>query len=81
MLPENPDPQRIKPVLEAIQAVWEKYPDCALGQMLVSAACAQRSLKIEEVFYLPDDELLRRLQEWDEENVRFIEEWKRRQST
>jgi hypothetical protein len=78
MLPDNPDPQRIKPVLEAIQAVWEKYPECGLGQMLVAAACAHTSLTIEEVFYLPDDELVRRLREWDEENKRFLQEWNRR---
>jgi hypothetical protein len=79
MLPANPDPQRIGPVLEAIRVVWEQYPDCALGQLLVAAACAHTSLEIEEVFYLPDDELLRRLRAWDIENERFLREWRNRQ--
>jgi hypothetical protein len=78
MLPENPDPGRIAHVLDEIRAIWEKYPDHALGQLLIAAACAKTALRLEELFYCPDDELVRRLRDYDVEGQRFVEEWKRR---
>ena len=51
------DPQRIQYILEQIGVVWELHPDYRLGQ-LISMFAGRFA-----VFYLEDDELLRRLRQ------------------
>ncbi|HZY84787.1 MAG TPA: hypothetical protein VFE78_08145 [Gemmataceae bacterium] len=74
----DPDPKRIGPVLDAIRAIWEKCPDCRLGQLLVSAACRDRELRVEELFFLDDTELVERLRADVEEALRVAEEYARK---
>jgi hypothetical protein len=54
------DPARIEPMLNRIRILWELYPDWRLGQLLVNIVRPKRSCP--EVFYIEDDELIRRLE-------------------
>ena len=53
------DPARIEPVLQLIRTLWELNPDLRLGQLLVSIIRPKQSCP--EVFYIEDDELVRRI--------------------
>lgn len=58
------DPNRIKPILAAIQAQWEKCPDLRLGQLVynaISKGSEDRLPPFPELFYAEDDVLLRGL--------------------
>lgn len=53
------DPARIKPMLDLLRTVWELNPDLRLGQLLVNIVRPKESCP--EVFYVEDDELVRRI--------------------
>lgn len=53
------DPQRIPDVLHLIEKVWQKHPDLRLGQLLLNHIDPVSPCP--ELYYLEDDELLRRL--------------------
>ncbi len=53
------DPDRIDPLLAKLGEAWKRHPDLRLGQLLV--ALVKPSEACPEVFYIEDDELLKRL--------------------
>jgi uncharacterized protein YihD (DUF1040 family) len=53
------DPARIEPMLNLIRTAWELNPDMRLGQLLVNIVRPTQSCP--EVFYVEDDELVRRI--------------------
>jgi hypothetical protein len=54
------NPGRIGPILELLRTVWELNPDLRLGQIFVNVVHPpQQSLAI---FYIEDDEIVRRLE-------------------
>ena len=54
------DPKRIRPTLDAIEKVWNKYPDWRLGQLIVNANGNR------DPFYLEDDLLINKLRGMDD---------------
>jgi uncharacterized protein YihD (DUF1040 family) len=50
------DPKRIAEVLDLIEAIWKKHPDLRLGQLIFNTCPRQ-----DDLFYLEDDELYKRL--------------------
>jgi len=52
------DPIRQKELLDLIEAIWTKYPDLRLGQLL-----SNRMILLEgtDLFYLEDNELYKKL--------------------
>lgn len=59
MRPQQRDPMRIQPTLDALGRVWAQMPDLRLGQLIYNA-CRGSEPQL-EVFHIEDDELLRRL--------------------
>jgi hypothetical protein len=53
------DPARIEAVLHLLRTVWELNPDWRLGQLLVNIIRPKQPCP--EVFYIEDDELVRRI--------------------
>jgi len=53
------DPARIEPILNLIRTAWELNPDMRLGQLIVNIVRPKESCP--EVFYVEDDELVRRV--------------------
>ena len=51
------DPERIKSVLNRLQAVWEKYPDLRLGQLILNV------VQDPTLYYLEDDKLIETIEE------------------
>jgi uncharacterized protein YihD (DUF1040 family) len=52
------DPKRIKTILKAVESEWSRSPDLRLGQLLANL------LRLgEDIFYLEDEILLKRLRE------------------
>ena len=47
-----------KEILEALERVWDRYPDWRLGQLVVNVGDSR------DPYYLEDDDLLRELREW-----------------
>lgn len=43
------DPERMTPTLEAVRAIWEKYPDLRLGQLIYALNDGA------DPFYVEDD--------------------------
>ena len=61
------DPKRIKEILNSIEAIWQKYPDFRLGQLVENA----RMTKIEnnptcDLYYLEDTAMLEKLEKLKE---------------
>jgi hypothetical protein len=57
------DPNRIKPILAEIEALWEKYPQLRLGQLLGNC------FHTEDIYYVEDRHLIKRLKEtYDQAN-------------
>jgi hypothetical protein len=54
------DPARIEPMVKLIRAAWELYPDMRLGQLFVNIVRPKQPCP--EVFYVEDDELVRRVE-------------------
>lgn len=54
------DPNRIDPMLQAIAEAWKQCPDLRLGQLIVNAV--NPGCPAPEVFYMEDDELVRRIE-------------------
>jgi len=50
------DLNRIKPIIDTVTQVWNKHPDLRLGQMLENLTGYD-----EDLYYVEDDELLKRL--------------------
>lgn len=58
------DPARIEPMLEALRALWTKYPDLRLGQLVynaISKGSEDRLPPFPELFYAEDDAAMRGL--------------------
>jgi len=55
------DPKRIPKVLEAVRKIWEKFPDRRLGQLIYNLT-QFHEIKEKDVFYLEDDELLKKIE-------------------
>ncbi len=51
------NPQRISEVLDLIEAIWRKYPDLRLCQILDNI----HSKSVHQLYYIEDDELYRLL--------------------
>ena len=51
------DPERIKSILNRLQAVWEKYPDFRLGQLILNV------LQDPLLYYIEDDKLIEAIEE------------------
>ena len=65
------DPKRIEKVLVDIKAIWEKYPDMRLGQLIGNV------LEGPSLYYVEDDSLVKALKDMYEgakETVRFDED-------
>jgi uncharacterized protein YihD (DUF1040 family) len=52
------DKKRIDIVLSKIKTIWEKYPDLRLGQLILNVV---RDTNSHVLYYLEDDELLKKL--------------------
>jgi uncharacterized protein YihD (DUF1040 family) len=48
------DKNRIKPLLELIESIWEQYPDLRLGQLMTNAA-HKSGWRIDGLFFIEDD--------------------------
>lgn len=62
------DPARIPEILRRIQAVWEKYPDLRLGQLLNNARTASLGPYQRQVlddFYIEDEVYLKMVEDFD----------------
>jgi hypothetical protein len=58
------DPKRIPEMLELLGAVWKRYPDWRLGQLIVNHLPSD----VRDPFFVEDDELLVNLkQTWMDE--------------
>lgn len=53
------DPERIDRILYMLKRRWKEVPDWRLGQILINLTYAD-----EDLFYLEDDELEKRLKIW-----------------
>lgn len=53
------DPERITRILEFLRVIWSRNPDLRLGQLLLNCAYPNT----DDIYYLEDDELLKRLEE------------------
>ena len=56
------DPKRIPDILDKLSALWEKYPDLRLGQLIANAHNCSPSRQC-DIFYLEDDLLVEGLDE------------------
>lgn len=56
------DPSRIPVVIEALWRAWEANPDWRLGQLIFNAA--RPTPPSPTLFYMEDDVLMRRLQDF-----------------
>jgi hypothetical protein len=54
------DPARIQLVLDSIRTGWELQPDLRLGQIIVNAVRPPQPCPA--IFYIEDDELVRRIE-------------------
>ena len=52
------DPNRIPIVLNRLQAVWKKYPDLRLGQLITNV------FRSDSLYYLEDDRLIDIIEEF-----------------
>jgi uncharacterized protein YihD (DUF1040 family) len=52
------DPNRIPVVLSRLQAVWKKYPDLRLGQLITNV------FRSDSLYYLEDDRLIDIIEEF-----------------
>lgn len=53
------DPNRIKPILAALEQAWQQNPDFRLTQLIIAAASMVRDLEgSSPTFYVEDDVLL-----------------------
>lgn len=57
------DPKRIEEVLQQVRTYWCQNPDLRLGQILTILS------RNTDVFYLEDDELIKRLKEANNEKA------------
>lgn len=57
------DPKRIERILNLLRRIWKEVPDWRLGQLLVN-----QTYRDEDLFYLEDSELEKRLKHWLGEN-------------
>lgn len=55
------DPDRIEKILALLEAVWKKYPDFRLGQLLINVKGYEES---HDLWHLEDDVLIERLVAW-----------------
>ena len=53
---------RILPVIKKLEEIWRAYPDLRLGQLLINCAGDK------DLFNLEDDELLKALERFGDEN-------------
>lgn len=53
---------RIKPLLSKVEEAWQKHPDLRLGQLLIGLLRSEEVTPCPGLFYLEDEELLRRLE-------------------
>ena len=51
------DPSRIKPILAEIEALWVKYPQLRLGQLIGNC------FHTEDIYYIEDRRLIQKLKE------------------
>jgi hypothetical protein len=59
------DPNRISPILKALEEVWRANPDLRLGQLLVAATnVCGRNVVCPEIFYAEDDVLLKGIEQY-----------------
>ena len=56
--PSGRDPARIEDVLAVLRETWEARPQFRLGQLI---SCVGTEVPNSELYYMEDDELLRRL--------------------
>lgn len=48
------DPKRIKPFLEKLEQIWNKFPDMRFGQFIENVS----HLKKQELYFLEEEQLL-----------------------
>ena len=58
------DKNRIKPLLEDIEKIWQKQPDLRLGQLLNSLAKVYGDYKQNDLFYFEDSDLERAIEKY-----------------
>ena len=58
------DKGRIKDFLVRLEALWNKYPDLRIGQLLINVAHKT------DIFYIEEDEFIKLMDKWEEENER-----------
>lgn len=54
------NPERIQEVIPLLQALWAKYPDLRLGQLICGLAGGK------DPYFMEEDELLLAIQKWNE---------------
>lgn len=60
------DPKRIEKVLSQLRMLWNTYPDLRLGQLIINVTNLQGDDTANQLFYMEDDELEKRIQEYYE---------------
>ena len=55
------NPNRIRPLLDALATAWEKYPDLRLGQLLENANTEKTNIPL---FYVEDEILIRAVENY-----------------
>jgi len=63
------DPKRIPKVLEVIREIWEKVPDQRFGQLIYNLTQFSE-IKEKDVYYIEDDELIRKIKKALKEKLR-----------
>ena len=59
------DEKRIRPFLDHIAEVWEKYPDLRFGQLISNATCGKM-----DIFFMEEDQMLQAINQFDEQVCR-----------
>jgi uncharacterized protein YihD (DUF1040 family) len=59
------DPERIRPMLDQLEEFWKEHPDFRLGQLFMAVAMTGETNP--KLFYLEDEEFLKRLKERKEQ--------------
>lgn len=56
---------RIDPVIEKLREVWKNHPDMRFGQLIMNIAPIRYINGSVDIWYMEEDELLERLEEFD----------------
>ena len=59
------DPERIKPLLDKLEAFWKEYPDYRFGQLIMAITLTGEHNP--KLFNMEEDEFLKRLTEREEQ--------------